>query len=93
VGKKIGDETKGEIPIFISIILKQPIGTKVKFTYRTRYVANRDRCYDFKNIFAKKFSKKTWRFWLKTKLNNAKFSSQHSSLRETPIISPKIVEN
>jgi hypothetical protein len=30
-----------------------------------------DRCYDFKNIFAEKNSKK-WRFWLKTELKYAK---------------------
>jgi hypothetical protein len=32
-----------------------------------------DRCYDFLNIFAKKIQRKIWRFWLKTKLNYAKF--------------------
>jgi hypothetical protein len=34
----------------------------------------RDRCFDFKNIFAKK-KQKNWRFWLKTKINYAKFWS------------------
>jgi hypothetical protein len=33
-----------------------------------------DRCYDYLNIFAKKFSKKL-RFWLQTKINYAKFWS------------------
>jgi hypothetical protein len=33
-----------------------------------------DRCYDFKNIFAKK-SAKQWAFWLTAKLNYAKIWS------------------
>jgi hypothetical protein len=33
-----------------------------------------DRCYDFLNIFAEKFTK-NWCFWLKTKLNYANFWS------------------
>jgi hypothetical protein len=32
-------------------------------------MVTRGRCYDFLNIFAEKFSKKNWRFGLKTKLN------------------------
>jgi hypothetical protein len=35
---------------------------------RPKSSPTKDRCYDFLNIFAKKFSKK-WRFGLKTKLN------------------------
>jgi hypothetical protein len=31
-----------------------------------------DRCYDLKNIFAKKIGEKNWRFFLKTKLNYEK---------------------
>jgi hypothetical protein len=34
-----------------------------------------DRCYDFKNIFAEKFSEKNCRFWLKTRLKYSKFWS------------------
>jgi hypothetical protein len=34
---------------------------------------NQDRCYDFKNIFAEKFSEKIGVFWLKTKLNFEKY--------------------
>jgi hypothetical protein len=46
------------------------------FSFRRRHQSG-DRCYHFLNIFAKKFLRKNWRFWLKTKANNAKFWSWH----------------
>jgi hypothetical protein len=49
----------------------------------------RDRCYEFLNNFAEKFSGKNWHLWLKTKLNCAKLWSWHWFLRKTP----KTVEN
>jgi hypothetical protein len=53
----------------------------------------RGRCYDFLKYFRRKNRRKNWRFWLKTKLNYAKFWSWHWFLRKKPIFSPKIVEN
>jgi hypothetical protein len=53
------------------------------------YSNTRDRCYDFKSIFAERIGV----FWLKTKLNYAEFSSYHWFLRKKPIFTPKIVKN
>jgi hypothetical protein len=54
---------------------------------------SRDRCYDFKNNFAKK-SAKNWRFRLKTELNYATIWSWHCFLRKKPpIFSPRIGKN
>jgi hypothetical protein len=47
----------------------------------------------FFRYFRRKIQWKIWRFWLKTKLNYAKFWSWHWFLRKTPIFSPKLVEN
>jgi hypothetical protein len=43
---------------------------------------SRDRCYDFLNIFAKKFSEKNWRFWFKAKLNFEKKIDHNIVFRE-----------
>jgi hypothetical protein len=51
-----------------------------------------DRCYDFKNIFAKKVAKYR-HFLLKLLLVFAKIWSQHCFLRKMLIISPKIGKN
>jgi hypothetical protein len=52
-----------------------------------------DRCYDFLNIFAEKFSKKNWRFFTqnKAKLCKILIICNIVFLRKTPIFSPKNV--
>jgi hypothetical protein len=60
--------------------------------YGLKYRSNRDRCYDVKNIFAKKW-RKNWRLWLKTKLNKAKFDHNIGFWEKAPIFLQKIVEN
>jgi hypothetical protein len=52
-----------------------------------------DRCYDFKNIFAKKKSAKKCRFWLKTKLNYAKLWSLHWFSRKRQFFRRKLAKN
>jgi hypothetical protein len=54
---------------------------------------SRDRCYDFKNIFADKILRKNWRFLLKTKLNFEKKMIITLVFKKTSIFSPKIGKN
>jgi hypothetical protein len=62
-----------------------------------KITTTRDRCYDFLKYFRQKIRRKNCHFWLKTKLNYAKFWSQHWFLRKTPIFFAeklsKIAEN
>jgi hypothetical protein len=54
---------------------------------------NRDRCYDFKNIFAKKIGEKMRVFDLKQTKIMQKFNHNIGFWEKSPIFSPKIVEN
>jgi hypothetical protein len=74
-------------------VLKARQQLKGPFSKWDIWAWNRDRCYDFKNIFAKNIGKNLAFFDSKAKLNYAKIWSQHWFLRKTPIFSPKIVEN
>jgi hypothetical protein len=62
------------------------------FWNETRYKCDQGPMLWFLKYFRRKIQHKSCRFWLKTKLNYAKFWSKHRFSRKTPIFSPKIVE-
>jgi hypothetical protein len=53
----------------------------------------RDRCYDFKNIFAKKFGEKNWRFLTQNKTKKFKILIIIVAFRERRHFLPETIEN